>query len=551
MHTVAPPAAAKDLLSFVAAGTAGTVGEEFFQCLVKHLALAFAADVGFVAEVVPEDPGRARFLACWEGGKLVPEPVEYEMAGTPCAELADSDVVSYADGVKERFPEDEMVVAFGLESYLAVALRRTNGEHLGHLGVLAATPLHPDDEKVAAMRIFGARAAAEIERRGHERALREQEASLRALADEQASLRRVATLVAAEAPEQQLLDSVTSEVGLLFGADLSSLVRYEGDRVEIVSGWSRVPAAVVPTGLVLDVDRATATKKALRTGRPARADDVEMVSGGATPLLRELGIRSAVAAPINVAGRLWGAVTAAKTGAERFPAGAEMRLGGFAELVAQAIANSQAREELAASRARIVEASDAERRRIERNLHDGAQQRLVSLALSLRLAQTKLRGHPAAEQLLAQASEELALTLAEVRELARGIHPAVLTDRGLLPALDALAARAPFPVEISVEPLERLPEAVEATAYYVVAEALTNSAKYAGATVARVSVRRDEGRLVVQVGDDGSGGADAERGSGLRGLIDRVEAVRGTLQIESDVGDGTVLTAAIPVSQAT
>ena len=543
-----PPAeAGKDLLWFIAEGTAGTVGEEFFQCLVKHLALAFRADVGFVAEVVPEDRGRARFLACWEGARLVAEPFEYVMAGTPCAELGASDVVSYPCGVRERFPEDEMVVDLGLDSYLAVALRGSDGTHLGHLGVLATAPLYPDDENLAALRIFGARAAAEIERRRHEQALREREVSHRMLAEEQAALRRVATLVAAEAPEQELFDTVATEVALLLGADLSSLVRYDGQRVEICAGWSQPPAPTVPIGLVVDVDSATATREALRTGRPARADEIDTVSSAAQ-VLRDLAIRSAVAAPIKVAGRVWGAVTAARTREERFPAGAESRLGDFAELVEQAIANMEAREELASSRLRIVEASDAERRRIERNLHDGAQQRLVTLALSLRIAERKLGDDPQAGAVLAQASEELALTLTELRELARGIHPAVLTDRGLGPALETLAARAPVPVELVVTARERLPEPVEATVYYVVAEALTNVAKYADASAARVSVSREDGRLLVEVRDDGVGGADLGRGSGLRGLSDRVEAVHGTLRVTSPVGEGTVVSATIPIA---
>jgi signal transduction histidine kinase len=546
--TPAREAAGKDLLWFIAEGTAGTVGEQFFQCLVEHIALAFRADVGFVAEVVPEDRGRARFLACWEGGRLA-EPVEYRLAGTPCAEVRESGVVSYTDGVRERFPEDEMVVELGLDSYLAVALRGSDGAYLGHLGVLAAAPLVPDSEKVAALRIFAARAASEIERRRHERALREREASHRALGEEQAALRRVATLVAAEAPQQELFDSVAREVGLLLGADVASLVRLHGDRVEIVAGWSGTPDRTVPTGVFVDVDRATATKEALMTGRPARADNIDRITDAAQ-VLRELGIRSSVAAPISAGGRLWGAVTAARTRDDQFPAGAETRLGDFAELVAQAIANAEAREEITASRARIVQASDAERRRIERNLHDGAQQRLVTLSVSLRLAERQLQDHPRTAFLLEQVSQELSETLQELRELARGIHPAVLTDRGLDAALEALAARAPVPVEVRYTPGERLPQPIEATAYYIVAESLTNVAKYAHASAATVTVTRVNGRLLVQVQDDGIGGADITQGSGLRGLADRAEALRGTLRLESTADRGTIVTAELPLSVA-
>jgi PAS domain S-box-containing protein len=206
-------------------------------------------------------------------------------------------------------------------------------------------------------------------------------------------------------------------------------------------------------------------------------------------------------------------------------------------------------DELRASRARLVEAGDAERRRLERNLHDGAQQRLVSLSLALRLAQAKLRGDPAgSEQLLAGAADELTHAIEELRELARGIHPAVLTDRGLGPALEALAMRAPLPVQLSAQLDEPLPGPVEAAAYYVVAEALTNVAKYADASAVQVRAERQNGRVLIEVADDGVGGADPGHGSGLRGLADRVEALDGRLEVESGRGAGTRVTAVIPLS---
>ncbi|MGH2949549.1 MAG: histidine kinase [Solirubrobacteraceae bacterium] len=205
-------------------------------------------------------------------------------------------------------------------------------------------------------------------------------------------------------------------------------------------------------------------------------------------------------------------------------------------------------EELRTSRARIVDAGTKERRRLERNLHDGAQQRLVALSLTLRLAQAKVGKDPGkAEELLFAAQEELTLALGELRELARGIHPAVLSDRGLRPALEALAGRAPIPVELAELPRDRLPEPIEAAAYFVVAEALTNVVKYAHASQATVSVSRHNGSAIVEVADDGIGGADPGRGSGLRGLSDRVSALDGQVVLDSPAGSGTRLRAEIPV----
>ena len=207
-------------------------------------------------------------------------------------------------------------------------------------------------------------------------------------------------------------------------------------------------------------------------------------------------------------------------------------------------------EELRASRARLVEAADDARRKLERNLHDGAQQRLVALSVSLRLAESKLQSDPpAATRILAGAREELTHALADLRELARGIHPAVLTDRGLSAAVDALVSRSPVPVEAEV-PAVKLPPAVEAAAYYVVAEALTNVVKYGQASAAEVSVETGNGTVTVTVRDDGVGGADPAHGSGLRGLADRVEALEGRLMVASPPGRGTTVRAEIPIDSA-
>jgi signal transduction histidine kinase len=260
-------------------------------------------------------------------------------------------------------------------------------------------------------------------------------------------------------------------------------------------------------------------------------------------------VSSGVAAPIVVSGRLWGATAISNRGdLGRFPPGVEERLEKFTSLVAVALANAEAREQLTASRARIVQAGDAERRRLERNLHDGAQQRLVSLKLRLRIAESRLAEDPAAAaELIAEASDELALGLEELRELARGIHPAILTDHGLMPALEAVATRATLPVEVTGLRPERLSEPVEAAAFYVVSEALANVAKYASVNCARVDLARDDGVLVVEVSDDGVGGADADNGTGLRGLSDRVEALGGRLRVSSERGRGTTVRAELPV----
>jgi signal transduction histidine kinase len=218
---------------------------------------------------------------------------------------------------------------------------------------------------------------------------------------------------------------------------------------------------------------------------------------------------------------------------------------------AQSVANAVAQEAMRASRARIVRAADEARQQLERNLHDGAQQRLLSVSFSLRLAEARLPGSPEeARTLVAAASEELAHAIDELQELARGIHPALLTEHGLGPALEALARRAPLPVRVSNELTTRLPPEVEAAAYYVVAESLANVAKYAAASSVDVRVSRENGVAKVEVADDGVGGADASRGSGLRGLADRVEALDGRLRVESPVAAGTCVSAEIPLAFA-
>jgi PAS domain S-box-containing protein len=375
------------------------------------------------------------------------------------------------------------------------------------------------------------------------------ESATRALADEQAALRRIATLVASEAPPSAVFEQVTAEVARLLHVPSASVLRYETDgHATVVGSWRDAGLAGLPLGSSLDLDGDSVVARVYRSACPERIDDYIDAAGPLAEHLRALGYRSSVAAPVSVGGRLWGALVASTTESESLVSGSERRLCDFAELVAQALSNADAYDKLAGSRARLVEAGDAERRRLERNLHDGAQQRLVSLALQLRMVESSFEANPdRARQDLAGAREQLTHALQELRELARGIHPAILTDGGLAPALSALAHRAPVPVEINDLPDDRLPEPVEAAAYYLIAEAITNVAKHANASHVAVSVRRDEGRVFVQVADDGIGGADPVAGSGLHGLADRVEALHGQLRVDSPPGGGTRLEARIPV----
>jgi signal transduction histidine kinase len=391
-------------------------------------------------------------------------------------------------------------------------------------------------------------AAVTAERTRAARALARTEAAQHALADEQAALRRVATLIAGDAAPSRVFEQVTEEVGRLLGLPGANVIHYDGVRTAIVVGaWSDEGPPRFPVGAQLDVDGDTVIARVMRTGRAARVD-YEVASGTLAERVRNAGYKSAVAAPVTVGGRIWGVLAAASTSDDPLPDGIEQRLNDFAELVAQALANADAYEKLAASRARLVEVGDAERQRLERNLHDGAQQRLVSVALGLGMVASRLESDPAgARDLLIAAQADLTRGLDELRELARGIHPAVLTERGLGPALDALAARAPVPVELTAVPDERLAPPVEAAMYYVVAESITNVAKYAHASGATVSIARSNGAATVIVADDGVGGADPAGGSGLRGLAARVEALNGRLDVASPPGGGTRITAEIPV----
>jgi PAS domain S-box-containing protein len=386
------------------------------------------------------------------------------------------------------------------------------------------------------------------ERREAQQRLVASEQATRSLAAEQAALRRVATLVAAEAPPTSVFARVTEEVARLLGAPSANVVRYESDlRAVLVGSWTSRTEGRLSVGSGVALDGDTVIARVRRSGEPERIEGYHQ--GAIAEHMHARGFRASVAAPVRVSGRLWGALVASTVDPEDLADEAASQLCNFADLIAQALANADAHERLAASRARIVEAGDVERRRLERNLHDGAQQRLVSLALRLRLTAGRVEADPpSARRELADASAELAEALDELRELARGIHPAVLTDRGLAAAVGNLAARSPVPVEVDAMPRARLPAAVETAAYYIVAEAITNAAKYADASCVVIRVHASRDRAHVQVRDDGIGGADASCGTGLRGIADRVEALHGHLHVTSPPRGGTHLEAEIPLA---
>ena len=360
-----------DLLCAVAEGTAGAVGEEFLRVLVRNVAEAFAAKMVLVAEADDPTGTHVKVLACWYDGRYMDEPFEYDTAGQPCAVVTDYPWVSFPEALTERFPQDQAAIDLGLESYLAVCLKSSEGVHLGHLAVLDTRPMEADQQDANALRIFAARASAELERRNQERAL-------------------------------------------------------------------------------------------------------------------------------------------------------------------------------AASRARVIEAADKERRRVGRDLHDGAQQRLLAVSNLLRVAGMKLADDDPAHALVARAEDELAQAHAELRKLARGLHPVALRERGLGQALASLCQASEVPIEVDVWE-GPLPLPVARGAYFVAAEALANAARYADASKIEVRVAPAGDTLVVEVRDDGAGGADMTAGTGLLGLLDRVEVLGGTLTVDSPAGGGTLVRARIPL----
>jgi signal transduction histidine kinase len=375
-------------------------------------------------------------------------------------------------------------------------------------------------------------------------------AELARLAEEQAALRRVATLVAHGVPPEEVFAAVIEEIARLLPVNVAGFIRYDPDGMfTYVAAWGKEVDYVPPVGSRWKLGGHNLGTLVFETGRPARLDHyVDNSSGPASYVVRKVGYDTAVGAPVIVEGHLWGLIGASSTLEQPLPPDTEARLASFTELVATAIANADSRAELMASRARIVAAADDTRRRIQRDLHDGTQQQLVSAMLELRAVQEALP--PQSGELrggLSRIAERVKEVFDQVREISHGIHPAVLSERGLTPALNALARRSAVPVELHLRSGRRLPGHVEVAAYYAVSEALANAAKHARASVVHVELDTPDAVVRLAIRDDGIGGADPAKGSGLTGLRDRIEAVGGTLDVTSPADGGTALLIEIPL----
>jgi signal transduction histidine kinase len=382
--------------------------------------------------------------------------------------------------------------------------------------------------------------AAESEQRRREAA---------ALAEQQAALRRVATLVARGVDPSEVYPAAVAELSSGLGIDNVALLQYTPDEASVLlASCDERGLSEMHIGERISLDGESVAAMIQRIGAPARLDSYEGAPGPTAERMRQAGMRSAVGVPIIVHGRTWGALVIGSSLAEILSPDTEALIGDFADLVAIAVSNAENRAELTASRARIVTAGDQARRRFERDLHDGAQQGVISLGLKLRAVQASIP--PEQQDLRDRLSDVvggLARVSTELQEISRGIHPVILSTGGLGPAIKTLARRSAVPVALDLEVDRRMPESVEVAAYYVVAEALTNAAKHAQATEVRIQAIAEDDELRLTICDDGIGGAVAGNGSGLIGLRDRVEALAGHLDILSPAGSGTTLVAAIPL----
>jgi signal transduction histidine kinase/HAMP domain-containing protein len=542
LHRVADEQAALRRVATLVAE--GVPPRDLFRAVTQEVGTLLAADLAATARLESDDT--LTVLATWAADGEHPAipttwPVDEADLATIALRTGRPARVDGREGIHQRIAVTREKL--GIRSSVAAPIV-VEGRPWGGLVVHSkqTQPLPADTEsrlmnfaQLVATAMSNVQARAEVQR----------------LADQQAALRRVATLVARAAPPAALFEAVAEEVGRLLGADLTAIGRYEPEGVVTsVAIWTSTPSRP-PIGYRAALGDRNVSTLVFQTRRPARVENYgdDAARGLGAPWLATTGVRSSVGAPISLEDRLWGVMIVGSTSDVSPPRGTEERLADFTELVATAIANAEARAELTASRARIVTTADDTRRRIERDLHDGAQQRLVSLALQLRGAKAGVPpglGELQAE--LAEVAGGITDVLDDLREMARGIHPAVLVEGGLGPALNTLARRSAIPVELHVRTKGRLPEPIEVGAYFVVSEALTNVAKHARASSVTVDVDAVDGVLRLSVRDDGVGGAAFGRGSGLVGLKDRVEALGGRIAIESADGAGTALRVELPLS---
>jgi signal transduction histidine kinase len=516
----------------------GGSAEDEFELVAEELARLVGVDLASMLRFDPDD--MVTPVAAWARDGAYPVPLDPSMPldGLSTAALIrrEGRPARVDDYTEATGPIAAMLVEHGIRSTVGSPII-VDGRVWGAM-ILASTRAGPPppgtEERLASVTELVSTAIANAHAG----------AQVRRLADEQAALRRVATLVAHESSAATLLAAVADEVAAVLDADLTRILRYEPDgTATVVAAWGEPD--LYPLDTRLTPDGGSVLARVLRTARSARVDSYAETPGAVAAELREHGVRSSVGAPIMADGRLWGVVIAATEREDPLPPESESRIAEFTELVATAIANAHSRQELAASRARVVRAGDLERRRIERNLHDGAQQRLVSIGLNLRLAASTV-SDPELAGRLTEVGDGLTGVLEDLQEISRGLHPTLLATGGLEPALAALARRSAIPVELEVGVERRLSDAVEVAAYYATSEALANAAKHARASVVRVEAGLRDGSLSLRIHDDGVGGADPARGSGLIGLRDRIEAAGGRIEVVSPPGEGTTLRVTLP-----
>jgi signal transduction histidine kinase len=517
----------------------GTPPDEVFAAVIDEVGQLFAVDYAGMARYEPD--GMVTAVAA-RGTTHFPVGSSLILGGKNTATLVFETgrpvrIDGYADG---SGPIGDSARERGVRSSVAAPII-VEGRLWGTIGAgsTGEQPLPPDTEvRLADFTELVATAIANAESR----------AGLARLAAEQEALRRVATLVAQGVAPEELFDAVVEAIGRLLPVDLANMCRYESDRTQtFVATWGR-PGKRFPLGSRWPLGGKNLGTIVFETGRPARIESYADASGPVNVIARDVDLRSAVGTPIFVEGRLWGMIGVGSSQEQPLSPDTEARLASFTELVVTAIANAESHAALAASRARIVAAADESRRRIERDLHDGAQQRLVHAVIVLKLALRALSHADAnSEELVAEALRHAEQANAELRELAHGILPAALTRGGLCAGVEALVSRFSLPVSVDMT-VERLPAGVEATAYFVVSEALTNVVKHARANAAAVTAQVQRGHLQVEIRDDGIGGARAGPSTGLGGLEDRVAALNGRLVLESPSGGGTRVCALLPVS---